>query len=312
MPKSNKPTPKKRKTPYLTPQTPANPNPRSTSIAPLDFNTRSFTPPSRFASTRPNPGFPQTTLTPFELSQSLEDYCRDLQNGTQRAQNVDEDGTAGPSGISNVEGDGKGASAIPEVREGPGARREGGVEKVRGNYGVGSTGEGLKTPDLSEGKGDKGTVNTPLSEDQDQPSTGYSRDLPPVHDPYPPEQHLDSPKETLPLCDLAPPDPLAEEHRRLAELLIPVMKFNAETPWPVPFQERNDPTPPWHADCPDGYKPTTLAGYPQIRQCPMNTAAAYDADIVREEYGHSCLDLDEWDRCCMSKCGGCEICRPGM
>jgi hypothetical protein len=225
---------------------------------------------------------------------------------------VDEDGTAGTSGIPNVEGDGEGAFAIPEVRKGSGTRREGGVEEVHGNYGVGSTGEGLKTPNVSEGKGEKETVYPPLDKGQNQPLTGYSRDLPPVRDSYPPEQYPDSPEESLPICNLAPPTAFEEEHRQLAELLIPIMKFNAETPWPVPFQERNDPTPPWHADCPDGYEPTTLAGYLQRRQYPTNNAAAFDADIIREEYGHSCLDLDEWDRCCMSKCGGCEICRPGM
>jgi hypothetical protein len=309
MPKREKSTPKKRKTPYLTPQTPANPNPRST---PTATRSRLFATPSRFASTHPNPGFPQTTLTPFQLSQSIGDFCRDLQNGTQRAQNVDEDGSAGTSSIPNVEGDGKGASAIPEVREGPGTRREGGVEKVHGDYGVGSTEEGLKTPNLNIRKEDRGTLYTPFNKGQSPSPTGYSRDLRPVREPNLPGQHLDSPKETLRLCDLAPPDPLAEEHRRLAELLIPVLKFNAETPWPVPFRERLDPPPPWHAECPDGYEPTTLAGYPQRRQYTTNNVAAFDADIVQEEYGHSCLDLDEWDRCCMSKCGGCEICCPGM
>jgi hypothetical protein len=225
---------------------------------------------------------------------------------------VDEDGVAGTSSIPNVEGDGKGAFAVPEVREGPGARREGGVEKVHGDYGVGSTEEGLKTPNLNIRKEDRGTLYTPFNKGQSPSPTGYSRDLRPVREPNLPGQHLDSPKETLRLCDLAPPDPLAEEHRRLAELLIPVLKFNAETPWPVPFRERLDPPPPWHAECPDGYEPTTLAGYPQRRQYTTNNVAAFDADIVQEEYGHSCLDLDEWDRCCMSKCGGCEICCPGM
>jgi hypothetical protein len=83
MPKPKKSTSKRRQTPYPTLATPANPNPRS---AP----TRSFAPLLGFPSTFSNPVYPQYSLTPFELGQTLHDYCRDLQNGIQRSPNVDE------------------------------------------------------------------------------------------------------------------------------------------------------------------------------------------------------------------------------
>jgi hypothetical protein len=306
MPKSEKPTPKKRQTSYSTPQTPANPNTRSTPTAP---RAGFFPPPLRFSSTCSNPGFPHNTLTPHELGQSLEDFCRDLQNGTQRAQNLDEDGSVGSRDVHLIEGDDQSASAGPEIGRGFQGGREGGVEKIVANVGVGNIREASITPNLSGREEDKGTVYPPLDKDQNHPHTGHPKDLSLIHDSYPPAQHLNSPKESLPN---ASPDPFTEEQRWLAELLKPVSEFNARTPWPIPLQGRHDPLPIWHTECPEGYEPTTLAGSPQRRQHLTCIAAAYDADIAREEYGHSCLDFDEWDRCCMGKCGGCEICRPGI
>jgi hypothetical protein len=280
MPRSEKPTPKKRQTPYLTPQTPANPNPRSTPTAP---RAGFFPPPLRFSSTCSNPGFPHNTLTPHELRQSLEDFCRDLQNGTQRAQNVDEDGVVGSSDVHNVERDGKSTSDDPEIGDGPRAGREGGGEKVVRDDGVVNGQGASKTPNLSIKEEDEGTMYPPLDKDQNQPPTGHPKALSPIHDPHPPAQHLNSPKQSPANSNLAPLDPLTEEERWLAELLKPVSEFNARTPWPIPFHERHNSPPIWYTTCPEGYEPTTLAGYPQRRQYPTYIAAAYDAYIVREE-----------------------------
>jgi hypothetical protein len=303
MPRSKKPTPKQRKTPYPTPATPANPNPRSTP-------TGSFPPPPLgFPSTFPNPAYPQYSLTPFEQGQTLHDYCRDLQNGIQRSPNVDEDGNAGPTGVPSLERDDEGTPGVPKVGEGSEIRREGRLEQTIGDGGVDKRGIAPKTPDLSKRKGDRETVYPLSNKSQQRPSTGCPEDPPFIDHPHPPQQYPDSPREPPP-SDLAHPPPLTEEEIWLS-VFKPVEKFNARTPWPKTSHEPLLTPPDWHADCPEGYEPSTLAGYPQ-RQYPACILAAHDAGILREEYGHYCLDLDEWDRCCMGKCGGCEICRPHM
>jgi hypothetical protein len=172
-------------------------------------------------------------LTPHELGQSLEDFCRDLQNGTQRAQNLDEDGSVGSRDVHLIEGDDQSASAGPEIGRGFQGGREGGVEKIVANVGVGNIREASITPNLSGREEDKGTVYPPLDKDQNHPHTGHPKDLSLIHDSYPPAQHLNSPKESLPN---ASPDPFTEEQRWLAELLKPVSEFNARTPWPIPFR----------------------------------------------------------------------------
>jgi hypothetical protein len=296
MPRSKKTIPKPRKTPYPTSATPANPNPRS------------FPPPLGFPSCS-NPAYPQHSLTPFELAQSLHDYCRDLQNGTERPPDVDEDGNAGPPGVSSVERDDKGAPHVPKVGEGSDIRRERRLEQIVGDAGIDKHRNASKTPNLSKGEEEKETVYPPSNKGQEQPSTGCPGDQPPINYRYHPQQHPDSPREP-PHSDLAPLTPLAEEGT-LTRLLKPVEDFNARTSWPKTPHEQEPPPPDRHADCPEGYEPSTHAGYPQ-RQYPSYIPAAHDADVLREEYGHYCLDLDGWDRCCMGKCGGCEICRPHM
>jgi hypothetical protein len=143
MPKSKRSTPKRRPTPYPTPATPANPNPRS---AP----TRSFAPPLGFSSTFSNPVYPQYSLTPFELGQTLHDYCQDLQNGMQRSPNADENGNASLTGVHSVERDDKGASGVLRVGEGPGRTREGRLGKIIGVDGIDKSWGASKTPNLSE------------------------------------------------------------------------------------------------------------------------------------------------------------------
>jgi hypothetical protein len=234
----------------------------------------------------------------------LHDYCRDLQNGIQRSPHVDEDGNASLTGVPGVGRDDKGAPDIPEAGERPGTRREGGLEEVVGDAGVDKYSNASRTPNLSERKEDKGTVYQPFN----RPSTGSSQDVPPFHHPHTPQRCPGSPKASHP--DLAPPPPLTEEEL-LADLLKPISEFNARTGWPKASHEQPHTPPYWHADCPKGYEPSTLAGYPQ-RQHSTYVPAAQDADVLREKYGHYCLDLDEWDRCCMGKCGGCEICRSHM
>jgi hypothetical protein len=107
MPRSKKPTTNPRKTPYPTPATPANQNPRS---APIE----SLPPPLGFPSCS-NPAYPQYSLTPLEQGQTLHEFVRDLQNGIQRSPNVDEDGDAGPAGVPSVERDDEGAPGVPKV-----------------------------------------------------------------------------------------------------------------------------------------------------------------------------------------------------
>jgi hypothetical protein len=248
-------------------------------------------------------------LTPFEQGQTLHDFCRYLQNGTQRSSNVDEDGNAGPAGVPSVERDDEVAPGVPKVGEGSDIRRDKKLEQIVGDSGIDKHWDASKTPNLSERKEDKETVDPPSNKSQGQSSTGPSRVLPTICRPFSSQQDPDSPREPPPSV-LAPPPPLTAEEL-LGELLKPIAEFNARTPWPKALHERPLTPPDWHADCPEGYEPSTLAGY-QRRRYPPYISAAHDGDVLREEYGHYCLGLDEWDQCCMGKCGGCEICRPHM
>ncbi|CAD0090028.1 unnamed protein product, partial [Aureobasidium vineae] len=93
--------------------------------------------------------------------------------------------------------------------------------------------------------------------------------------------------------------PLPEDEIWLA-MFQPVQEYNAATSWPTSFHEQPLPSPAWHADCPEGYAPTTLAGYPVSRQYPLYIPAAHGPGIALVENGHYCLDLS--DQCCMGKC----------
>lgn len=259
----------------------------------------------------PNPAYQQTTLTPFEAGQSLHDFCLDLQNGTKRPGDVGEDVRVSCGGVRGVEGDGKSAYDAPGNGEGSGTGRKRRVEKVVRDGVVDHAEEiSKKSSKLSKRMEDKEILDPLSDKEQIQPPTGSTEDLPPILSPCPPEQYLYSPKESPSSDpDLAPPHSLTEEIS-LADILKPVSDFNARTPWPVPFYGQPVTPPPWHGDCPGGYKPTTLAGRPQRRQYTTYIPAAHNADIVRDESGHCCIDLDEWDRCVMGKCGGgCEVCR---
>ena len=302
MTKSKKSTAKPRQTPYSTPATTTRTNTRfaPTSTVPPHSGARSLPPAPRFTPTFTNFAFPQSTLTPYEEQQSFHEFITDLLNGTDT---VDESGSVGPAGIRDLERSNKGA---PENAEGEESRRggEGESKRIDQDGGVGRDGSSTQRQVLSENKGDKRMVGSSSDKGRDQPPTGSLQDLPPALNPNLLEQHPKSPKES------PPPDPLTEE-QKLAKLLVPVAEFNDRTPWPIPFHEQPLPPPDWHAECPDGYAPSTTAGYPQRRQYPIYSLAAHNADIVLDEYGHSCLDLDERDRCLFGKCRGCDVCRPG-
>ncbi|CAD0114695.1 unnamed protein product, partial [Aureobasidium uvarum] len=118
----------------------------------------------------------------------------------------------------------------------------------------------------------------------------------------PQEQRLTPPEESpLVTCSPTLSEPLPEDEVWLA-MFQPLQEYNAATPWPTNFHEQSLSHPAWHADCPEGYAPTTLAGYPVSRQFPLYVPAAHDPDIALDENGHYCLDLIAWDQCCMGKC----------
>lgn len=305
MTKSKRSTPRPRPTPYPTPGNTTNPNYRSNPAATQVSDARFFPHPPRFAFTT---AYPQNTLTPYEDSQTLEEFCRDLQENGART--VDEGRNVGSAGIRNHEGFDERASENAEGERSE-SRREGESEGVDQNGGVNWARAPTQRLDLSKRKGGRGTVYSPSDKGQSQPPTVPPKDLPPALGQDPLEQLSKPTEESSTLePDLPPPDPLTEEQTRLAQLLEPVAEFNARTPWPTPFHAQSMPRPTWHTECPGGYEPTTLAGYPQRRQYPIYNSAAHDADIVRDESGHYCLDLDPWDQCLMGKCGGCEFCRP--
>lgn len=306
MTKSKKANPKPRQTPYPAPATTTNPNNRSTPAAPPTPVARFFPSVPRFAF---SPAYTQNTLTPYENSQTIEEFCRDLRkNGTRT---VDKSGSVGSAGVRDFEGFDERAS---ESAQGERARpaREGESERIDEDGGVGGARDPTKRlVGLSKKEGGKEKMCPPYNKDKIQPPTGPLQNLPPALDPNLLEQHPKSPKESpTPEPSLTPPDPLTDEQTRLAQLLEPVAEFNARTPWPTTFHEHPTPRPKWHAECPEGYEPTPLAGYSQRRQYPIYNPAAHDADIVRDESGHCCLDLDPWDRCLFGKCGGCDVCRP--
>lgn len=305
MTKSKKSTSKPRSSPYTTPTNTTNPNYRSNLTAPQVSGARFLPHPPRFVF---NTSYSQNTLTPHEENQTLEEFCRDLQkNG---AHTVDEGRNVGSAGIRDHEGFDERASENAEGERSE-SRREGEFERIDQDGGVDRAGRPTPRLDLSKRKGGEEMVYSPSDKGQSQSYTGPPKDLPPAVGGNPLKQHPKPTEESsTPEPDLPHPDPLAEEQTRLAQLLAPVAEFNARTPWPTPFHAQSMPRPTWHTECPGGYEPTTLAGRPQRRQYPVYNQAAHNADIVRDESGHSCLDLDPWDQCLMGKCGGCEFCRP--
>lgn len=282
MPKNKRSTPKQRQAPYPTPSQPTI-DPRASPVVPPIPNARNFAPPRGFTRTVPTPAYPQITLTTGELNQSFLDFIRDQQNGTNRSPDVVEGGTPGDGPLSDNEGDSQDALDDPEV-VGSFGGGESDAKNAVGEDGIDQGGYGSTTLILKE-KNECQSVDSPKN-------NGNGK-------------HLPGP-------GLATPKVLTEDEIWL-ERLGPVHKYNNETPWPTSFYERPLPTPAWHAECPEGYEPTTLARYPIRRQYPIYIPAAHDPEMVMNEYGHYCVDLresNEWDQCCVGKCDGCEICRP--
>ncbi|KAG9951486.1 hypothetical protein KCU85_g2937, partial [Aureobasidium melanogenum] len=125
----------------------------------------------------------------------------------------------------------------------------------------------------------------------------------PIPGPGSPERPPSPPKQP-PLLKHYPTAQSFTEDEIWLERLKPVIQYNSETPWPSSFYEQPLQAPAWYAACPEGYEPTTLAGYPIRRQYPTYIPAAHDSELVRDEYGHYCIDpreTREWDQCCMGK-----------
>ncbi|KAG9998173.1 hypothetical protein KCU78_g16573, partial [Aureobasidium melanogenum] len=279
MPKTKQPkkaTSKQRQAPYPTPPRPAS-NLRSTAAAPLIPSARVFEPP---------PGLDLThLLTPHEQRQSFLEWIKDRQNVTSRPHDVGEGGTHGDGHLPDNSGHNEDASDDPEVGVSWGGRT-GAVEEAVGEDGVDQGWNGSTTSGLG-GEKDQQSVTPPEDDGKGK---------------HPLEPHSATPK------------PLTEDEIWL-ERLRPVVEYNKAMPWPVSFYEQPIPAPAWYAECPEGYEPTTLAGYPIRRQYQSYIPAAHDPELVRDEYGHYCVDLREtreWDQCCMGKCERCEICRPGL
>ncbi|KAK6004363.1 hypothetical protein QM012_008225 [Aureobasidium pullulans] len=293
---SKKATPKQRQPPYSTPSRPTS-DPRSTAAAPSIPGARIFPAP---------PGLNVThLLTPKEQRQSFLEFIRDQQNGTNRPCDVDEGRTPGGVHPPDHRGHDQDASDVPEmgvsVRRGTGAG-----EKIVGEDDIDHNWIGSATLS-SRKKNDREHINSHINENKPELLIAPGRSIPPEQSPSPPEEHPQPQHEPT-------SEPLTEDEIWL-EKLRPVQRYNSETPWPVSFHEQPSPTPEWHAECPEGYEPSALTGYPRRRQNPTYIPAAHDPDLVLHECGHYCVDLrelDEWDQCCMGKCNGCEICRPGL
>lgn len=310
MPKAKKPTPKRRQAPYITPRQPTT-NPRAPPFIPLIPYARNFAPPRGYTRTVPNPAYPQITLTTGELNQSFLDFIRDQQNGTTGSPDVVEGGTPGVDSVPDNEGDSQIASDDPEVG-GSWGGGTGTVEEVVGENGIDQVRNG-STPDSRVNKGKKPVKSPNIKGINSWPSAWTVEDLSPLPGYGLPRQSPSPQQKSLRSYDSAPPKPLTEDEIWL-ERLRPVQEFHDNTPWPTSLYEQPLPTPAWHAECPKGYEPTSLAGYPVRRQYPVYIPAAHDPEMVLDEYGHYCVDLresSEWDQCCMGKCEGCEICRPG-
>ncbi|THY28849.1 hypothetical protein D6D00_03894 [Aureobasidium pullulans] len=96
-----------------------------------------------------------------------------------------------------------------------------------------------------------------------------------------------------------------------AKELKPVAELNARTPQPLPFHEKPAAIPTWHAGCPDGYEPTSFAGFPLRSPYPLWLPAAHDQNQELNRYGHWCIhEENHWNWCVMGKCAGCLVCRP--
>ncbi|KAG9580206.1 hypothetical protein KCU77_g12333, partial [Aureobasidium melanogenum] len=287
MPKTKQPkkaTSKQRQAPYPTPPRPASIL-RSTAAAPLIPGARIFEPPPGFTRARPNPAYPQCVLTPDEVNQSLQDFARDRKTSTKRPFDVDKEDSSGTGDLSDDGRNGEGKSDRSELK-GPGG----------------------------EGQKNEKRVN-PRTNNEDKPQAlgGGSGELPPLPGPLPSRRLPSLPQEPSHVHQPTA-KPLTEDEEWL-EKLGPVIRYNETTPWPVSFYEQPIPAPAWYAECPEGYEPTTLAGYPLRRQNETYIPAAHDPGLVLNEYGHYCVDLREireWDQCCMGKCEGCDSCRPGL
>lgn len=170
-------------------------------------------------------------MTPLEASQSLRDFCLDLQNGTKRPGDVGEDVRVGSGGIRGVEGNGESAYDAPANGEGSGTGRKRRVEKVVRDGVVDHAEEiSKKTSALSKSREDKEPLNPLSDKGQDQPPIGFPENIPTILGLCPSEQYPNSPKESPPSDpDLAPSTSLTEEIR-LADLLKPVVDFNTRTP----------------------------------------------------------------------------------
>ncbi|KAH0371301.1 hypothetical protein KCU65_g1930, partial [Aureobasidium melanogenum] len=280
MPKNKKPTRKQRQIPYPTPPRPAS-NVRSSRAVPSIPGARNFPPPTGFTPAVPNPAYPECELTPEELNQSLVEFARNRQTSTKPGPlGVDKDDPSSTDHDSGDEGNIGGESDHSELE------------------GAGSGGQKTKNP-LDQS-----------TDDENNPQLPGIHWLPGPSDP----PRLPNPPQGSSDLHYPTPEPLTEDEKWLKEL-EPVIKYNEETPWPVSFYEQPFQAPAWYSECPEGYEPTTLAGYPIRRQYPTYIPAAHDSELVRHQYGHYCLDLREtreWDQCCMGKCEGCEICRPGL
>ncbi|KAI4717408.1 Metallo-dependent hydrolase [Aureobasidium sp. EXF-10727] len=222
------------------------------------------------------------TLTQHELNQSFHDFVTELQNGTSRSSHVGESDLSGVGGVPDDEGGGQPAFDGAQVEGASG----------------GGTEDGTLIGENIDALGFGGGPQTLRKGGQDP------RYQPPTQDPDAPEQHPTPPEEhSSTICGLTPSGPLTEYEFWLAKLQ-PLQEYNAVTPWPTSFHQQPLAPPAWHADCPEGYAPTTLAGYSVPRQYPLYIPAAHDPEIALDETGHYCLDLSEWDQCCMGKCDG--------
>ncbi|KAI5199535.1 hypothetical protein E4T39_06211 [Aureobasidium subglaciale] len=276
---------------------------------------RVFDPPPGFTPSCPNPAWSAHPLTLYEQSQSLRDFLRELRNGVtgpsdeggqgEKDPSVDLSGQAAPAerrgGGAGGRRDGSGIgiggrttesgppkplkddSSFTWITESPGRLPR--IQKSGGDTDKGIVGEHDKEPQNTSGdegndfNKEDGLGDSPVNDD---PPTVFSNTPTPGSSP----QDLVSPPKT-PEQQKPPPSNLdptllsAAYEQRLAQQL---QEFNATTSWPIRFEKDN---------------------------ISYTYQQHIDSDIERDEAGHYCLDLSEWDRCLMGKCGCCEICRPG-
>ncbi|KAI5241862.1 hypothetical protein E4T43_05114 [Aureobasidium subglaciale] len=308
MPKSNKKADKHRgRTPYPKP--------------------RIFDPPPGFTPSCPNPAWSAHPLTLYEQSQSLRDFLRDLRNGVTGppdGHTVDPEQSALAEvrcGEADGAGDGSGTGIGGRIMESGPPESPG--EDLDFTWVMEYPEDRSKTLKLGGGidkkvvdEPNKESQNTPEDKGQDSnkasPVVSIDSDGLLVFEPAP--QEPISPPKTPDKHKPPPPnlDPIIFSTAWERDLAQQLKKYNDNTPWPVTLGEQLSPAPAWHAECPEGYEPIPCAGFPlERRQRQLWLPAGHDPSIERDESGHYCLDLPDWDRCVMGKCSGCEICRPG-